>query len=121
VVLIDARCSADWVGENSPEAIGKRLGLPTGAAGLISWDVFDAVLTPGDIMLLTSWKDREAAAAFTAAFVVPSTVPSAAPSAAPDDGVRLRSVRVVRDYGMFDRRESPQHYPPVDRKSSGSP
>ena len=24
---------------------------------------------------------------------------------------RLRRVRVVRDYGMFDRREAPQFYP----------
>jgi hypothetical protein len=27
------------------------------------------------------------------------------------EGVRRRSVRVVRDYGMFDRREAPQYYP----------
>ena len=27
------------------------------------------------------------------------------------DGARLRRVRVVRDYGMFDRREAPQYYP----------
>jgi len=27
------------------------------------------------------------------------------------NGVRLREVRVVRDYGMFDRREAPQYYP----------
>jgi hypothetical protein len=27
------------------------------------------------------------------------------------DGARLRRVRVVRDYGMFDRREAPQFYP----------
>ena len=25
----------------------------------------------------------------------------------------LRAVRVMRDYGMFDRREAPQYYPPV--------
>ena len=30
----------------------------------------------------------------------------------PDDA-RLRRVRVVRDYGMFDRRESPQYYPAI--------
>ncbi len=29
--------------------------------------------------------------------------------------VRHRVVRVVRDYGMFDRRESPQYYPEVTR------
>jgi hypothetical protein len=26
------------------------------------------------------------------------------------DGARLRRVRVVRDYSMFDRREAPQYY-----------
>ena len=30
---------------------------------------------------------------------------------------RLRRVRVVRDYGMFDRREAPQYYPAVERKA----
>ena len=28
-----------------------------------------------------------------------------------NDGARLRRVRIVRDYGMFDRREAPQFYP----------
>ena len=28
-------------------------------------------------------------------------------------GVRHRVVRVVRDYAMFDRRESPQYYPAI--------
>jgi len=27
------------------------------------------------------------------------------------EGARLRHVRVVRDYGMFYRREAPQYYP----------
>ena len=29
---------------------------------------------------------------------------------------RLRHVRILRDYGMFDRREAPQYYPPVERE-----
>lgn len=31
------------------------------------------------------------------------------------DDARLRRVRIVRDYGMFDRREAPQYYPEVPR------
>jgi len=31
--------------------------------------------------------------------------------------LRHRQVRVVRDYGMFDRREAPQFYPEVKRRS----
>jgi hypothetical protein len=34
------------------------------------------------------------------------------------DGARLRRVRVVRDYGMFDRREAPQYYPDIARPKS---
>jgi hypothetical protein len=34
-------------------------------------------------------------------------------------GERLRHVRVVRDYGMFDRREAPQYYPAIERERSG--
>ena len=31
------------------------------------------------------------------------------------DGARLRRVRVVRDYGMYDRREAPQYFPDAPR------
>ena len=29
------------------------------------------------------------------------------------EGARLRQDRIVRDYGMYDRRENPQYYPEV--------
>ena len=61
---------------------------------------FDAVLSPGDIILLMSWRDHAFAEAFEK-------------NVSLNDGVRLRRVRVVRDYGMFDRREAPQYYPEV--------
>jgi heme-degrading monooxygenase HmoA len=67
------------------------LGLDPKVPGLISWDVFDAVLTPGDIILLTSWRTAADAEAFEKTVKLP-------------EGARLRRVRVVRDYGMFDRR-----------------
>jgi hypothetical protein len=31
------------------------------------------------------------------------------------DGGRLRRVRIIRDYAMFDRREAPQYYPDARR------
>jgi hypothetical protein len=34
----------------------------------------------------------------------------------PDDA-RLRSVRIIRDYSMFDRREAPQYFPEAARSS----
>jgi heme-degrading monooxygenase HmoA len=102
VTLVDAQRPADWVRQATPAAVAAWLGLPPEAAGLVGWDVFDAVLTPGDIILMLSWRDRVAAQGFEAA-------------TRPPDGARLRRVRVVRDYGMFDRREAPQYYPEVKR------
>jgi heme-degrading monooxygenase HmoA len=98
VTLIDAKRPADQVAQSSPDEVAKWLGLRQDAPGLVDWDVFDAVLTPGDIVLLLSWRDRDAAEAFERTVSL-------------QDGARLRRVRVVRDYGMFDRREAPQFYP----------
>jgi heme-degrading monooxygenase HmoA len=105
VTLIDAKRPADWVATSSPEEVAKWLGLAPEAPGLAAWDVFDAVLTPGDIILLMSWRDQDAAEAFEAGAALP-------------EGARLRRVRIVRDYGLFDRREAPQYYPEVARPTS---
>jgi heme-degrading monooxygenase HmoA len=98
IILIDAKRPPEWIKQASPDDVAKWLGLAPSAPGLVAWDVFDAVLTPGDIILLISWRDKAAAEAFEAAIAL-------------KDGARLRRVRVVRDYGMFDRREAPQYYP----------
>ncbi len=98
ITLIDARRPPEWAKEVSPDDVAKWLGLVPGAQGLVAWDVFDAVLTPGELILLASWRDLAAAEAFEGAVSL-------------QDGARLRRVRVVRDYGMFDRREAPQFYP----------
>jgi heme-degrading monooxygenase HmoA len=98
VTLIDARRPADWVTQTKPEDVARWLGLEPRATDLISWDVFDAVLTPGDIIVMITWRDHAAAESFEQSLNV-------------DDGARVRRVRVVRDYGMFDRREAPQYYP----------
>jgi hypothetical protein len=98
VTQIDAKRPPEWVKAAKPDNVASWLGLTPDASGLIGWDVFDAVLTPGDIILLVSWRDNAAAEAFEGAVNL-------------RDGARLRRVRVVRDYGMFDRREAPQYYP----------
>ena len=105
VTLIDGKRPPDWVEGAGADAVASWLGLAPDAPGLVGWDVFDAVLTPGDIIALMSWRDRRAAEAFE------DTVSL-------QDGTRLRRVRVVRDYGMFDRREAPQYYPDVTRSAS---
>jgi heme-degrading monooxygenase HmoA len=93
-VLIDAVRSPEWIATTGPEGLARSLCLDPHAAGLVEWDVFDAVLTPGNVILLMSWKDHASAERGTIS-----------------DGLRVRRVRVVRDYGMFDRREAPQYFP----------
>src|ERR1700681_974331 len=87
VTLSDAKRPPEWVKAATPDDVAKWLGLPTDASGLVAWDVLDAVLTPGDIILLVSWRDHAAAEAFEG-------------SVSLQDGARFRRVRVVRDYGM---------------------
>jgi heme-degrading monooxygenase HmoA len=100
VTLIDAARPLEWVRQTAPADVGAWLGLAPDAPGLMSWDVFDAVLTPGDVVLLLSWRDHEAAQTYEA-------------GRSPGEEARLRRVRVVRDYGMYDRRENPQYYADV--------
>jgi heme-degrading monooxygenase HmoA len=101
ISLIDAKRPPQWAQQTAPDDVAKWLGFAPDVPGLVAWDVFDAVLTPGDIILLNSWRDLAAAEAFEAAVSL-------------QDGARLRRVRVVRDYGMFDRREAPQFYPDAE-------
>jgi len=98
MILIDGKRTSEWVKKTSAEDVAGWLGLPSEAEALVRWDVFDAVLTPGDIILLMSWRDQLEAEAFEKTVLL-------------QEGARLRRVRVVRDYGMYDRREAPQYYP----------
>jgi heme-degrading monooxygenase HmoA len=100
--LIDARRPAEFAETSNPAACSEFLGLNPYAGGMIAWDVFEAVLTPGDLILLLAWRGQADAEAFENTVILP-------------DDARLRRVRVVRDYGMFDRREAPQYYPDAVR------
>jgi heme-degrading monooxygenase HmoA len=93
-VLITACSETD-----DPEAGGAAvaLGLDPEAAGLVFWDIYNAVLTPGDLLLHTVWRKAGSAAALQGK----------------SDGQRRREIRIVRDYTKADRREAPQYYPPV--------
>lgn len=104
VSLIDGKRPPDWVKATGPEEVAKYLGFNSNAAGLVGWDVFDAVLTPGNLILLLSWKTDADAERFEQGLTVP-------------EGDRLRRVRIVRDYGMLDRREAPQYYPEIRHRS----
>jgi len=83
------------------------LKLPsTGTSGVLDQEVFESIYNPGKMLLLASWKDAAAANLWH-----PATLAGCE--------LRHRSVRIIRDYGILDRREAPQFYPPVER--SGCP
>jgi heme-degrading monooxygenase HmoA len=90
-----------------PQAVGTPFGPPTvglepASPGLVGHSVFESIYTPGKFLLLASWRDAEAARRWE-------------PTAPRDTTLRHRRVRIVRDYGMFDRREAPQFHRPVVR------
>jgi hypothetical protein len=78
-----------------------HLGLDTKLPGLVGHDIFESIATPGKLAILAAWKDAKAAGSWE-----PNSFDGA-------QALRHRIVRVIRDYGMFDRREAPQFYPPV--------
>ncbi|HEY8293256.1 MAG TPA: hypothetical protein VIG44_12240, partial [Thermomicrobiales bacterium] len=74
------------------------------AEGLLDREQYESITMPGKALWLASWRDEAALAAWLAS-------PASATSARMG---RFRAVRIIRDYGMHDRREAPQYYPPVE-------
>ncbi len=78
-----------------------QLGLDLANGAVVEHDVFASIYNPGKLVLLVGWKDPKAASTWS-----PKQI----------DGVatlRHRRIRVIRDYGRFDRREAPQFYADV--------
>ena len=86
----------------TPDALIARLGAPLPESDVVDLELFSSITTEGKIAALISWRSEQTAARW-------------APSSAAFKSLRHRRVRVVRDYGLFDRREAPQYYPPVPR------
>jgi heme-degrading monooxygenase HmoA len=84
-----------------PETILAHLKLDVRADGLLDHEVFESIYAPGKLLILGSWRDKSAATAWR-----PMPFEGAG-------DIRHREVRVIRDYGMFERREAPQYYPEV--------
>ncbi|MHA6622358.1 antibiotic biosynthesis monooxygenase family protein [Pseudonocardia sp. DLS-67] len=97
-VLVDTTRDALVPTTHDAVEIASRLGLDLDAAGLTDWDIYEATLTPGHVLMRTVWHDRAAAEAFETAAAFPG-------------GARLRRIRIIRFYSMYDRREAPQYYP----------
>lgn len=104
VMLLEAKCSPEWLKQTRAEDVAKSLGVDTHAAGLVSWDVFDALLTPGDVIVVATWRDQAAFEAYQREVAV-------------TEDRRLRSIRIIREYGMFDRREAPQYFAEARREA----
>jgi heme-degrading monooxygenase HmoA len=100
LIALSEAAPEDLGGERNPDTIAARLGeLDIANPCLVDWDVFESIVQPGKFILLKSWRDAVAAEAL--------------PQSGAD--IRHRRVRVIRDYGMFDRSEAPQYYPPAPR------
>jgi len=72
----------------------------TGTGGVVDQEVFESIYSAGKLLLLVSWRDA-------------ASVDGWKPQGIVGGSLRLRRVRVIRDYGMADRREAPHHYPDV--------
>lgn len=94
LVLINDARPPEWSGTSNALDCAEWLGLAPYAPGMVSWDVFDAVLTPGDLILMRVFEDR-------------LSVDHFGDIAIQKKNARLPQVRIIRDYGMFDRREAP--------------
>ncbi|MBV8921187.1 antibiotic biosynthesis monooxygenase family protein [Bradyrhizobium sp.] len=83
------------------DLLPSHLGLDLTNSAIAGHDVWASIYNPGKMALLVGWTDVELAGRW-----MPSKI----------DGIeklRHRAVRVIRDYGRFDRREAPQFYADV--------
>lgn len=89
------------------ELLPAHFGLDLKDSNVVDHDVYDSIYSPGKVALLVGWKDAEAASGW-----LPRKIDGV-------EALRHRRIRVVRDYGRFDRREAPQFYADVkgDRKT----
>lgn len=78
--------------------LAPAFGLDPTASDVGEHDVFTSIHAAGKLALLISWADPEAGRRWAPTPLSPS------------GAVRHRVVRIVRDYGMFDRREAPQFF-----------
>jgi heme-degrading monooxygenase HmoA len=85
------------------DGLAATLGLPIDdKTRCLEASAFESLTTTGKRLLLASWHDQAPAECWT-------------PRAHANAALRHRRVRIIRDYGMNDRREAPQYYPPAER------
>jgi len=79
-------------------ALPAQLGLDRHLDGLVEVEAFASIYNPGKVLFLALWRDAAAASEWSP--LHPACT----------DAIRLRHLRIIRDYGMFDRREAPQFF-----------
>lgn len=80
-------------------------GLSLPNRGIVERDLFVSIYTPEKVAVLVAWKDAKAAEGWTPVKIMNL------------QKMRHRKIRVIRDYGMFDRREAPQFFPATEVQS----
>jgi heme-degrading monooxygenase HmoA len=94
---------------NQADLLPAHLGLDANSGAVVEHDVWASIYNPGKMALLVAWKDPKAAQAWS-----PKKIEGI-------EKLRHRKVRVVRDYGRFDRREAPQFYADVKGRETRHP
>jgi heme-degrading monooxygenase HmoA len=91
---------------SATENASAEFALPAaGMSGMNGFKAFASLYNPGKRLLLVSWQD-------------PAKANLWRPQSIADGDGGHRRVRVIRDYGMFDRTRAPQYYPPAPKTSS---
>jgi hypothetical protein len=106
VTLTEVQATSSEAGPVTAATLSDRLLIGCDHGDLTDYDVFASIYNEGKLALLASWRDRHSAERFEPPFFNDVRT------------IRHRVVRVVRDYGMFERRESSQYYPPVQIKAA---
>jgi len=92
-----------------PDLVPAHLGVDLTDGAVVAHDVFASIYHPGKLALLVSWHDPKAGNTWS-----PRNM----------DGIeqlRHRRIRIVREYGRFDRREAPQFYADVKGSETKHP
>lgn len=95
LVLIERQLPAGKFPRDDAAALAARLSVST-VAQFAEWDMLESIVTPGKFLILASGG-------------------AAATSLTLDAEGRSREVRIIRDYGMFDRREAPPYHTAIAR------
>ncbi len=99
LVTISEFRAADSARDASAVNLAGRLGLPSGGSGgVIEHEVFEGINDRSNLLMLAAWQSSAAGQDWR-------------PSPSAGGELRRRAVRIIRDYGMRDRREAPQYYP----------